>query len=540
MSGGPLRSGPETPCHAFVGGLVLTMAPSAGAVEAVVTLGDRIAAVGRRELVEGFPGAEVHDLAGRTLCPGFIDAHHHLSIAALHPRWADLRSVTTLEELAAALVAQARLHPDDPWIRAAGWTELGSGLVPSRHDLDALGLDRPVLVAHYSLHQAVTDSRGLEELGIGEAVPDPPGGAIGRDPRGRPDGLLVERAWSEAHSRSLAPYDDPDRWADHIETAARALVRDGITAVHDTACPPEAEAAYRQLAASKRLPISVLACPHPRRLLGPVDDRRLREGPPTGEGDEWLRTGPAKIFADGGVAPAIDVHLHGRRLAIGMVFDDVAGQVEAATSTGYRVAVHAIGNAGLDVALAAFEETAARHPGADHRFRVEHACLASPAQLGRLASLGAVAVVQPAFLAHLGRQVEGVVFDDAGWLAFGAMQAAGVAMAASSDCPCTFHEPLAGARHGADRRTGSGAVLDQGQAVAFVDWLRAYTAGAAHAGGQEAERGAIAVGRRADLVVLDGAPTADPLPAVAQTWVAGRLVFDAGRSEGAVTAGPLA
>ena len=513
-------------CHAFVGGPVLTMTAPAGPVEAVVTVGDRIAAVGGRELVGRFPGAEVHDLAGRTLCPGFVDAHHHLSIAALHPQWADLRSVTTFEGLAAALAAQARRHPDDPWIRGAGWTELGSGLVPDRGALDALGLDRPVLVAHYSLHQAVTDSRGLEELGVGDGTPDPAGGAIGRDSGGRPNGLLVERAWSEAHSRSLAPYDDPDRWADHIASCARTLLRDGITAVHDTACPPEAEAAYRQLAASKRLPLSVLACPHPRRLLGPVDERRLRDGPPTGEGDEWLRTGPAKVFADGGVAPAIDVHLHGRRLAVGMVFDDVAGQVERATALGYRVAVHAIGNAGLDLAMDAFDQAAARHPGSDHRFRVEHACLASPAQLGRLASLGGVAVVQPAFLHHLGRQVEGVVFDDADWLPFGAMQAAGVEMAASSDCPCTFHEPLRSARHGADRRTGSGAVLDDGQAVSFLDWLRAYTVGAAYAGGQEAERGSIGVGRRADLVVLDGPPVAEPLPSVAQTWVAGRLVFD--------------
>ena len=514
-------------CHAFVGGRVLTMAPAPGDPEVVVTVGDTVAAVGPRELLRRYRGAEVHDLGGKTLCPGFVDAHHHLSIAALHPRWADLRSVTTAEALAGALADQAARHPDDPWVRGAGWTELSSGLAPHRRDLDAFGLDRPVLVAHYSLHQGVVDSRGLEVLGIGPATTDPPGGMIGRDTDGRPNGLLMERAWSEAHSRSLAPYDDPDRWADHIEVAARALWRDGITAVHDTACPPEAEAAYRQLAAAGRLPVSVLACPHPRLLLGPVDEGRLAAGPPTGEGDAWLRVGPAKVFADGGIAPAIDVHLGGRRLAVGVVFEDVAGQVERATSRGYRVAVHAIGNAGLEVALDAFDAAIAAHPGVEHRFRVEHACLASRPQLRRLASLGGVAVVQPAFLDHLGRQVEGVAFDDADWLPFGAMAAAGVAMAGSSDCPCTFHEPLRGAAHGAHRRTGSGAVLDDGQSVPFVDWLRAYTAGAAYAGGQEDERGSIAEGRRADLVVLDGDLGPDPLPSVAQTWVAGRLVFDA-------------
>jgi len=426
---------------------------------------------------------------------------------------------------ATALRTHARREPASPWIRATGWTEIGTGLVPHRRDLDALALGRPVLVAHYSLHQGIADSIALEELGVGGSTPDPPGGSIGRDADGRPNGLLLERAWSEAHRRSLAPYDDPDRWADHIESAAASLLAEGITAVHDTACSPEAEAAYRSLARSGRLPISVLACPHPASLFAPPDDTRLSAGPPTGEGDPWLRVGPVKLFADGGVLPAIDAHLQGGRVTFGSTFDGLEVQVERAVSSGFRVAVHAIGNAGLEAALEAFSSTAARHPDEDHRFRVEHACLASAPQLRRLAGLGGVAVVQPAFLHHLGGQVEGAEFDDATWLPFASITKAGVAMAASSDCPCTFQDPLRGAGHGASRRTSSGARLGPDEAVPFEQWLAAYTAGAAYAGGQESERGTLAVGHRADLVVLDGPLADEPLPSVAQTWVAGRLVF---------------
>ena len=501
------------------------MAPEAGPVEALVVVGDRIAAVGSAELLRAFPGSVVHDLGGRTLCPGFIDAHHHLSISALHPRWADLRTVSSDEELASVLEAQAEREPSTPWIRAAGWSDVGSGFVPHRRHLDTLGLDRPVLVAHYSLHQAVTDSKGLALLGIGASTPDPPGGSIGRYPDGTPSGLLIERAWSEAHRRSLAPYEDPDRLAEHIETAARALLCQGITAVHDTACSPAAERAYRSLAERGRLSISVMTCPHPSALFAPPQEVRLLEGPRTGEGDEWLRTGPVKLFADGGVAPAIDVHLQGQRLTLGSIFGGLTEQVELAISRGYRVAVHAIGNAGLEEALHAFVAAAGRHPGDDHRFRVEHACLASPAQLRRLSELGGVAVVQPAFLDHLGRQIEGVVFDDAQWLPFAAIRQAGVTLAASSDCPCAFSEPLLGSGLGVTRRAGSGAVIDEGQSVPMLDWLEAYTVGAAYAGGQEHERGSLEVGKRADLVVLDGALAPEPPPTVAQTWVAGRLVF---------------
>ncbi|HXQ61823.1 MAG TPA: amidohydrolase [Acidimicrobiales bacterium] len=510
----------------FSGGRILPMSSSGMPADVVVIDGDRIVAVGGRDVARSFPDAVVEDLGGRILCPGFIDAHHHLSISALQPRWADLTAAATMEEVGVALADHAAREPEGAWIRGAGWTDLGTGLVPHRHDLDALGLDRPVIVAHYSLHQAVVDSRGLDELGIGRTSSDPTGGVIGRDPDGSPDGLLVERAWSEAHARSLAPFSDPDRWADHIEVAARRLLRDGITAVHDAACAPPAEAAYRTLAAGGRLPISVLVMPHPTALLGAPETARL-SGPPTGDGDRQVRVGPIKLFADGGVLPAIDVHLGGEPLRVGTLFSGLAEDVELAVSRDFRVAVHAIGNAGLSGALDAFEATARRHPDVDHRFRVEHACLASAPQLARLARVGGVAVVQPGFLHHLGRAVEGVTFDDATWLPFADIRRSGAVMAASSDAPCTFHDPLRAAGNGASRRTGSGAVLDLGQAVTYEDWLWAYTAGAAYAGSQEAERGALVPGLLADLVVLEGALDADHPPRVAETWVAGDLAYRA-------------
>ncbi len=494
--------------------------------EAVVIRAGRIVAVGDRALVGGYPEAVVRDLGGRIMCPGFIDAHHHLSIAALEPRWADARPARSVDDLAQLLIAQARAEPDTPWVRATGWTDLGTGFVPHRRDLDALDLGRPVLVAHYSLHQGVADSRGLEELGITRHTPDPNGGTIGRDSDGEPNGLLVERAWSEGHRRSLAPYEDPELWADHIEAAARRLVAHGITAVHDTACPPTAEAAYRALAAQGRLAVSVLTCPHSAALFFPPDRDRL-SGPPTGSGDELVRVGPVKLFADGGVAPAIDARRGDARFSFGRLFDDLDDHVEAAVSNGFRVAVHAIGNVGLDAALGAFETAARRHGNTDHRFRVEHACLASPPQLDRLGELGGVAVVQPGFLDHMGGQVEDLAFDDATWLPFGDITRSGATLAASSDCPCTFEEPLRTSAHGATRRTSTGNVLDIGQSVGYETWLEAYTAGAAFAGGQEAERGTLAPGLRADLVVLDGRLDGEHPPAIGEVWVSGTLAHEA-------------
>jgi predicted amidohydrolase YtcJ len=511
----------------FSGGPILTMDTGTGRAEVLVVEGDEVVAVGGGHLASAYPDAVTVDLEGRSLVPGFIDAHNHLSIAALHPRWADLSAVSTPDGLAARLRDQSRDEPAAAWVRGAGWNETVTGLVFDRHHLDALGLDRPVLVAHYTLHQGVVDSRGLDELGIGRDTPDPVGGTIVRGGSGHPTGLLVERAWSEAHARSLAAYSDPDRWGDHVVARAETLLSDGITAVHDAACAPAAETLYRELARSGRLPISVLCLPHPAALLSPLSPERL-EGAPTGEGDAWVRVGPMKLFADGGVEPALEVSADGASFRFGTIFPDLEGEVAQIVERGFRVAVHAIGNLGLDAALGAFASAARSRPDGDHRFRVEHATLASAAQMKEMAALGAVAVVQPGFLHHMGREVEKVSFDGATWMPFGSLARAGVTLAASSDDPCAFHQPVRTSAHGATRVTGSGGVLDPGEAVAYEDWIAAYTRGAAFAGGQEAERGTLGAGKRADMVVLDGALDATPPPSVHQTWVAGRLVYQAG------------
>ncbi len=503
------------------------MDPAFHEPEALVVEGGRIAAVGERALLDAHPGIVVQDLGGRTLIPGFIDAHNHLSIAALHPIWADLSRVTTFEDLRAALREQAAREREADWIRAAGWNEVTTGLAPDRHVLDAFGFDRPVIIAHYTLHQCVVSSAGLDALGIGRQTPDPPGGIIVRSGDGLPSGLLVERAWSAAHARSTAAYHDPDRWADLFGARARVLLRDGITGIHDAACAPPAERVYQSMRKAGTLPISVLVMPHAAGILGRLEAARL-EGPVTGEGDELLRVGPVKLFADGGIAPAMQVTVAGQRSEpFGIAFPGLADDVVRAVERGFRVAVHAIGNVGLANTLEAFVRAARVRRDRDHRFRIEHACLASRPQIAEMAALGAIGVVQPGFVHHVGQAVEGVPFEDEIWLPFGDMARAGIRLAGSSDDPCTFHEPLRTSSHGTTRRTGSGGILGAEQSLPYEEWLRLYTAGAAYAGRQENERGTLTPGKRADLVVLEGPLDAEHPPRVIQTWIGGRLVHQA-------------
>jgi len=514
--------------RAFIGGRILTMDPWLAQPEVVVIENDRIGAVGSRALLERYPGIPLEELGGCTLVPGFIDAHNHLSIAALHPLWADLSETASVEQLHTALAAHAAREPEARWLRGVNWNEVTTGLLLDRHTLDALGVDRPVIVVHYTLHQCVVNSQGLDELGIGRTTPDPPGGMIARQPDGQPSGLLIERAWSAAHARSIRAYHDPARWADLFAVRARQLIRDGVTGVHDAACAPAAEAVYGAMRSAGTLPISVLMMPHAEALLVNAHSDRL-EGPVTGEGGELLRVGPVKLFADGGIAPAMDVSIAGHRSAFGIDFADLATHMEVAMARGFRVAVHALGNVGVRNALAAFRQAARGWRDVDYRFRIEHATLLSRGQVGEIKALGAVAVVQPGFVQHIGQAVENVPFDEETWLPFGDLARAGVPLAASSDDPCASHEPLRVSAHGATRRTGSGGLLGPEQALGYEEWLRAYTAGAAYAGGQEHERGTLTPGKRADLVVLHGALDPERPPRVAQTWVGGVCVHDAER-----------
>ncbi|MCB1262913.1 MAG: amidohydrolase family protein, partial [Acidimicrobiales bacterium] len=150
---------------AFVGGRVRTMDPAHPDADVVVVRDGRIVAVGPAGLERAHPDAAVHDLAGRLLVPGFIDAHCHLSVAALRPTWGDASGCADLDDLASVVADHLVRADGDAWVRIDGWDE-ATGLRLDRQDLDALVGDRPCLVAHHTFHQGVVSSAGLDALGI--------------------------------------------------------------------------------------------------------------------------------------------------------------------------------------------------------------------------------------------------------------------------------------------------------------------------------------------------------------------------------------
>lgn len=497
---------------------VRTMDSRHPAADAVAIESGVFLEVGPNEIASKYPNSDVMDAGGRIVLPGLVDAHHHLSIEALHPIWVDLGDATDVGTVVEQL-RRAAESPGDGWIRGCRWNSFAVRL--SRDDLDAVGTDRPILVACVSFHRGLVSSAGLDALGITADIEDPPGGQYGRDASGVPNGFLREAAWGQAHAATIRSFGDRDRWGDLIVERCHELLRRGITAVHDTSVPASAAAVYASLAASGRLPVSVLGFPHAEAILTGMDDGAWQLGP-TGEGDAHYRTGPVKLFADGGRDLAIDATTRGQRIRTGVLFPQMTETMHRAIDRGYAVAVHAMGNSGLRHAMEAWRSAAT---DSAPPLRIEHATLAGPDEVRELKRIGASAVVQPAFVDMLGSMAAGLDFEDATWMPFRDLDDAGVLMAASSDSPCSISSPLLECTFGATRRTAAGIDVAPEQALPFERWLEMYTAGSADVGGQTDERGRVRPGLQADFVVLDGTLAESSSLRVAETWVSGERVY---------------
>jgi len=512
---------------AITGGRILTMG-SPAEVDCVVFRSGRIVRIGPPEILSQLSPDEVVDLRGRTLVPGFIDAHLHLSFGCFLPDWVDLNGCTGVDEILARLKAYADSHPDRERIVGFPWFDaLYDGTAISRSDLDAVFPDRAVVLIHTTFHSMIANSRALAEAGITADLPDPRSGFLRRDPTGELSGILVESACIPLYRHLLSI--DSARVASMIERSARELHRFGITAIHDPCVTPAAESAYTVLHAERRLPVSVLMMPHGSTLLDNEVGERL-EGEVTGEGDEWLRTGPIKVFGDGALqeSTALSLIVNGEEIVGGTYRDDFQDVIVDAVSRGFQACVHCLGNRTVDAALDSFE-AARRHapPGFVLRPRLEHLNILSRDQVGRLAALNACACVQPQFLLRA-RHLNTSRFEGTTWFAYADLADAGVVLAGGSDYPGGFldaRDVLLCCHMGATMSDGCGNTISPEQALPFEQWLWNYTAGAAYAGGQEFERGQIREGMVADFVILEGDLHAERPPVVAETWVAGRCVY---------------
>ncbi|MFA0833044.1 MAG: amidohydrolase [Methanobacterium formicicum] len=516
----------------FLNGNIITMDPEIENAEAIIIQNDRIVDVGSKGILESYPHLELIDLKGQTLMPSFIDAHHHLSFGCLLQKGANLRGILEKDDVLQKIKNYVLDHPGTGWVTAYPWMDVHQGGSEiTREDLDSLNIDRPVLLIHHSFHKSVANSLALELAGINSATEDPRCGMIVRNEEQNPTGLLIECAQIPLFKLSMESKNEnnPENYADLIEKHASELLPFGITAIQDPGVTPTAEAAYRILANEGRLPVSVLMMPHGEAML---DNQEINffDGPVTGTGDEWLRVGPVKLFADGGVAGsmAFSGKIEGRVCKFGEERDDFEDKLIEATKRGFRVCVHSIGNAATEATLDSFEKAASvARENFEIRPRLEHLFLLSEDQIKRLSAMGGCSAVQACFLEG-SQGLKEIQFEGLNWFRFKDMTKEGVILAGSSDAPGGFmdgRDPLKSAVMGSKMSDNTGNILFPDQALSFEKWLWMYTAGAAYAGGLENERGMLKKGLIADMVILEGDLNPEEPLSVVETWKNGKKVY---------------
>ncbi|GGG61611.1 amidohydrolase [Kocuria dechangensis] len=516
-------------------------------VHSAVLLRDgRIAAVGTEGEVRAAAArdAEIFDANGRTVVPGFIDAHNHMSIAAFDPVSVDCSTppMTTMDEVLTAIEAHCKNLPTGQWARGFGFhmTKISEMRNPTRYELDEVAPHNPFFLSDASCHAGFANSAALEAVGISACTPEPWGGEIERDSKGVPTGVLLEAAMNLVQSASWEDYAERD-WdtaVDLLEAKARDYLAVGLTGIGDACVTQKAAELYRRADASGRLPLTLQQLHGGDHFFAQQDLRRTDIVDRIHRADShMLRSGTMKIFVDRAFPDGPAIHkLHdGCTQHVGTNFynpREVHDLATQASGLGIDLAIHGMGNCAVDAVADAYE-TVRRRTGEDTILRLEHAFVAEPAQASRLAGLGIDLVANPG-LAH----TWGDVFTE--WrgddqkhlrvLPVRSMIDAGVRVSFASDHPCGIYSPAEIMWNAVARRHYTGAYIDPEEAVTAAEALRAYTINPAHASGRAHEEGSIEVGKRANILVLDRDPLTCPTDdlrflTVDRTYVDGEMVY---------------
>jgi predicted amidohydrolase YtcJ len=503
----------------------------------------RILAVGRDDDLARCASTRtlVADLHGKTVLPGLIDIHTHALqwaksivmglIDAGYP------AVKSIQEVTEAVRDRVTKTNHGVWVVGVNWDDakLAEHRYITRHDLDTVAPDNPVVLTHGSGHLLAANSAALKLAGITRDTPDPQGGVIEHDPSGEPTGVLKDEAMSLVTKFSPASSPETNERAAKLVSEKAGEV--GLTTIHDIE-PLETIRGYQDAFAKGDLHIRVQFAPIVNSVADA--DKLSAMGTHTGFGNEYLRFGAVKMFADGGMgARTIAIYppgVIGEPENIGVLRWRPEQMLAAQTTlakAGWQLETHAIGDRAIDETLDSYAAVMQKLGLEDPRLRIVHCGISTPAIQKRLKELHVLVDGNPPFIYWIGSWFTKYGPERVRW-AYPAKSYIenGIIEGAGSDVAVTPISPWWGIWSAVVRRElQSGQILAPEERITVEQALTLYTRNGAYAGFEEHEKGSLQSGKLADFIVIDRdvlSVPADELKdvQVLQTYVGGKLVYD--------------
>lgn len=482
---------------------VITMDSHQPMAQLVAAKNGRIAFVGDNGALDEWQGprTKVIDCAGKTVTPGFDDAHCHIYSFVRKLLSIDLSepSIKNINDIRTAIKRKVGKTPPGDWITATDYNDftLAERRHPTRWELDEVAPDNPVVLSHRSLHACVLNTKALELAGINIASPEPPGAFIGRrETDGEPNGLLVEMLGYIREK--IMPAMDGEELERGIKLANEQYVSVGLTSLQDATFVNDLKRWHYQ----QYFKVEGMLKPRVYMMFGKETMPQFRSNRMGfGSGSHYLRLGGMKI-----VPSMISDKLHPQR-------EEMIEQILTAHRAGFQVAIHAVQEKLVDAIVGIYEVVKEQSPDfVTRRHRIEHCAECPPQTLERIKRLGLIITTHPSFAYYSGdRYLATVAPTTIPYLyPMKSFIESGLVVAAASDSPVTNNNPIMGIYGGVTRTTSSGKKMSPEQCISAQQVLAMYTINAAYASHEEHIKGSITPGKYADMIVLSGDPTTCP------------------------------